>query len=187
MLSFKLMKKLLGLFLFSCACLLADSESIDLRSHGSLTLFLPDGWNVVNAEYGDRAMVTIEPKGDVNAKCSITVTFPEHDDLSTKAKLRKRIETDSAELAARCVEGKAVAREIQVRQGFGFYCNFTDPELVGKKPQKGNYKTISGGLIRVAPDVLVEFSIMSDGFRTEAYQHLLGAIEGMEYMPARRR
>lgn len=181
------MNRLLPFVLFLLAVLPARADTIDLRSHGTLTLFLPDGWTVNTGDYGDRAIVTIEPKGDDNAKGSITITFPQQDEFATKAKLKKRVETDGAELAARCVEGKPVGKEILVRQGFGFYCNFTDPELVGKPPQKGNFKTVSAGLIRVAPNVLVEFSIMSDGFRAPSYQDLLGAIEGMEYSAARRR
>jgi hypothetical protein len=65
--------------------------------------------------------------------------------------------------------------------GFGFYCNFTDPHLVGKPPEPGNYKVASIGKIKLAPDTLVDVSIMADGFRDEPYQQLLGAIEGMEY------
>ena len=38
---------------------------------------------------------------------------------------------------------------------------------------------MSAGKIRLAPDVLLDVSIMADDFRDEPYQQLLGAIEGM--------
>ena len=50
--------------------------------------------------------------------------------------------------------------------GFGFYCNFTDPELRGKPPEKGNYKVMSVGKIRLAPDVMLEVSISADSFHS---------------------
>ena len=66
--------------------------------------------------------------------------------------------------------------------GYGFYCSFTDPDLRGRPPEKGNYKVMSTGKIRLAPDVLLDVSIMADDFRDEPYQQLLGAVEGMDYV-----
>jgi hypothetical protein len=83
--------------------------------------------------------------------------------------------------ADQSVEGKARGQEFSLGAGYGYYCPFTDPNLVGKKPEMGNYKTISVGMIRLAPDVLLEVSISADGFNSEPYQQLLGAIEGMEF------
>ncbi|HEX2853038.1 MAG TPA: hypothetical protein VHO24_07365 [Opitutaceae bacterium] len=174
------------LLALSARVLHAQSETIDLRSRGALTFFLDGEWKVDISEFGDRVIVAIEPTGDANANCNLTITFPEEDHFPTKAKLKQQVEIASRQLEEGSVERKAVARELQTRAGVGFYCNFTDPELVGKKPQKGNYKTISVGFIRVAPNVVVEMAINSDGFRTAPYQQLLGALEGMEYQSRRR-
>lgn len=40
---------------------------------------------------------------------------------------------------------------------------------------------MSSGKIRLAPDVMIDVTIMADDFKGQAYQQLLGAIEGMEY------
>ena len=61
----------------------------------------------------------------------------------------------------------------------------TDPELRGKPPEKGNYKVMSVGKIRLNAEVLIDVTISADSFRDEPYQQLLGAIEGMEYKPGR--
>src|SRR4051812_16555434 len=73
----------------------AQTDTIDLRSHGSLTLYLDDNWKVNTSEFGDRAIVNIEPKDDTNATCSLTITFPEQDRFATKAKLKMQVEVAS--------------------------------------------------------------------------------------------
>lgn len=177
------MKRILALFFLTTAGLFAQSETVDLGSHGRLTLYHEDGWKVEVADYGDRRLLTLTPKGEVNATCTLTITFPGQDHFPTKAKLRLQVEADSEKFAEGSVEGKAVAHEFAVRTGFGWYCSFTDPDLVGKPPEPGNYKVISGGLVHVAPDVLVEVAISADGFKSEAYQQLLGVVEGMDFDP----
>ncbi len=183
------MKKIFVLLFLTAAAVFAqsDSDTVNLRSRGTLTLFLPETWRMSVGEFGDRAIVTIEPLNEANATCTITITYPEQDRLSTKAKLRMQTEVSLAPIAGGSVEGKAVARELNTRAGTGFYCSFTDPELIGRKPEKGKFKVMSAGLIRIAPDIVAEFSIMADDFRGTPYQDLLGALEGMEHKPARRR
>jgi hypothetical protein len=175
------MKKLLALFVFTAAGLFAQSQKIDMGSHGRLNLYIDDSWKFDIADYGDRQMVTVAPKGDVNASCVLTITYPESDRLDSKKRLALRVEINGEPIAGQSVEGKAVAREFALQSGYGFYCNFTDPDLVGKRSEKGNFKTISAGLIHLASDVLIEVTISSDGFKTEAYNQLLGMIEGMEF------
>jgi len=179
------MKKLLALFLLTAAGLLAQSQTLDFGSHGKLTLFLDDSWNFSTSDFGDRVMVTITPKGDANATCSLTITYPDKDRYDTRSRLKQRVEVNGMPIAEGSVEGKSVAKEYSLKTGFGFYCDFTDPALVGKKPQKGNYKNMSLGMIHLATDVLMEVGISADGFNSEPYQQLLGMIEGMDFSPAR--
>lgn len=181
------MKKILMLLLLTAYGLNAQSERIDLGSHGKLALYLSESWKIHISDFGDRQIVTIEPAGEANASCVVTITFPENDSYDTKARLKQRTEIEGVKYAEQSVEGKARAKEFSLTSGYGFYCNFTDPSLVGQPPQKGNFKTISVGLIRLAPDVLVEVAINADGFMSEPYQQLFGMIEGMEFTASRAR
>ena len=178
------MKMFPVLLLLTTASLFAQSQKIDLGPHGRINLYIDDAWKIDVADFGDRRIVTVSPKGDANASCSLTITFPEQDRLDSKKRLSLRVEINGEAFAGQSVEGKAIAKEFSLQTGFGYYCNFTDPELVGKPPEKGNFKTISAGLIHLAPDVLVEVAISADGFNSEPYQQLLGMIEGMEFAPA---
>jgi len=179
------MKKLLALLLLFTGSLWAQSETINLGSRGKLTIYIGENWKFETADYADRHMVSIKPKNDANAECSMTITFPDTDRFDTKARLKQRAEIDAAKYADQSVEGKAIGKPFDIKTGYGFHCDFTDPELVGKPPQKGNFKTISAGLIRLTPEILIEVSISADGFNSGPYNELLGAIEGMEYKPGR--
>ena len=179
------MKKLLLLFVISAAALMAQPAVLDLGSHGQLTLYFTDGWKLNSTDMAGTVTLNVAPDGDANAACTLQITFPEQDRLDTKGRLKLRLEAECANIAQGSVEGKAVGREFALTSGFGFYCNFTDPELRGKPPEKGNYKVMSVGKIRLAPDVMVDVSISADGFKDKPYQDLLAAIEGMEFKPGR--
>ncbi|PAW67569.1 MAG: hypothetical protein B9S34_05205 [Opitutia bacterium Tous-C1TDCM] len=185
----KRMKTLLGLLLCCCAGMLqAQVETIDLGARGKITLYLLGEWSVDYSTLGKTNTVSITPKQEgVNASCTLAFTFPEIDRLETKARLKSQVETDCFGLAEGSAERKAVARELAVRAGIGFACNFTDPELIGQPPKKGDYKVTTVGKVKLAPDVVIDVQILADGFKDEPYQQLLGAIEGMEFAPGRGR
>lgn len=175
--------KTLLLFLATLLPLCAQVETLDFGSRGQLTIYLPGDWKVAAANMAGTHTLNITPKKEgVNATCTIAVTFPSSDRFDTKARLKLRVEADAYGLAEGSVERKAIAQEFTLTTGFGFYCNFTDPELRGQPSQPGNYKVTSVGKIKLAPDVLVDVQILADGFRDAPYQELLGAIEGMEYV-----
>jgi hypothetical protein len=181
----RLLKSLI-FFLGAAAALTAQVQTIDLGAHGKLTLYLLGDWKLNTVDMAGQFTVTINPEKEaVNATCTIAVTFPTVDRFDNKGRLKLRVEADNFTAAQAAVEGKAVAREFSLTHGYGFYCNLTDPELRGKPPQKGNYKNASVGKIRLAPDIVLDVSIMADGFTSEPYQQLLGAIEGMEFTPGR--
>jgi hypothetical protein len=132
--------------------------------------------------------LTLAPKDESkNATCTFKVSHPEEDRYDTKARLKLRVEADCAPYAEQSVEGKAYGKAFVLGTGYGYYCNFTDAALRGKKAPPGEFKVVSAGKIRLAPDVLIEVFIGSDSFSDEPYQQLLGAIEGMEFKPGRGR
>lgn len=182
------MWRLILLLGFLAAPLAAQVEQLDLGPRGRITLYLPGEWRTATTRNTTELTLTVQPRREaVNAALTLAVSFPETDRFDTKARLKLRVEADSQGLAQESVEGKAYAREFTLTAGYGFYCSFTDPKLRGRPMEKGNYKVMSVGKIRLAPDVLVDVQIMGEGFSEEAYNQLLGAIEGMEFSPGRGR
>ncbi len=183
------MKKFLALFLLTCAGAFAQEQVLDFGARGKLTLFLLGDWKAVVINMAGQYEVTFTPrKESINASCSFKVTFPDVDRYDTKARLKLRVEADGAAFAEQSVEGKAYAKEFLIGTGYGFYCNFTDAALRGNKPAPpGEFKVVSAGKIRLTPEILIEIFLGADSFRDEAYQQILGAIEGMEFKPGRGR
>jgi hypothetical protein len=182
------MKKLIVLFLLTIAGACAQVETLNFGSRGRLTIYLPGDWKIASTDMAGTYTVTLTPKKEsVNASGTIAVTFPDVDRFDTKSRLKLRVEADAYGYAEQSVERKAIAKEFSLASGYGFYCSFTDPDLRGQPSQPGNYKVMTVGKIRLTPEVLVDVQIMADGFRDEAYQQLLGAIEGMEFTPGRGR
>jgi len=182
------MSRILLLLGFLAAPLAAQVEQLDLGPRGRITLYLPGEWRTAATLNTTELTLTVQPRREaVNAALTFAVTFPETDRFDTNARLKLRVEADSQGVAQESVEGKAYAREFTLTTGYGFYCSFTDPKLRGRPTEKGNYKVMSVGKIRLAPDVLVDVQIMGEGFSDEAYNQLLGAIEGMEFSPGRGR
>ena len=173
-----------------CACASAQVHTLELGSRGTLTFYLLGDWKVNETSMaGQYSLMIQHPKESVNTECKIEVSFPETDRFDTKARLKLRVEADCRIYEEQSVEGKAYAKEFSlgVPGAYGFYCGFTDPSLRGKPTKPGDFKVISAGKIRVNPEVLVDVFIGGESFSSEAYNQLLGAIEGMEFTAGRRR
>ena len=182
------MLKHLALLVLSVAAASAQMQVLDLGARGKVTLYIPGEWKAATTDMAGTYAVTLTPASDsVNASCQLSVTFPETDRFDTKARLKLRVEADGYGLAEQSVERKAYAQELKVGTGYGSFCNFTDPALQGRPPEKGNHKVTTLGKVRLDAAVLLEFQILSDGFGTEPHQQLLGALEGLEFAPGRGR
>jgi hypothetical protein len=184
------MKKLFGLFLLTVSAAFAQVHTLELGGRGKITLYLLGEWKVHETSMAGQYSLTIRhPKESVNTECKIEVSFPETDRFDTKARLKLRVEADGKHYEEQSVEGRAYAKEfgLTIPGAYGFYCSFTDPSLRGKPVKPGDFKVVSAGKIRLNAEVLVDVFIGGEAFRDEAYNQLLGAIEGMEFTPGRRR
>jgi len=183
------MKKLLALFFLTAVCACAQEQVLNLGSRGKVTMYLLGDWKPVVIDMAGQYDVTLTPRDEaINASVTFKVTYPETDRYDTKARLKLRVEADCAPYVPQSVEGKAYGKEFVIGTGSGYYCNFTDAALRGsKKAPPGEFKVASVGKIRLAPDILIDIFIGADSFRDEAYQQILGAIEGMVFTAGRGR
>ena len=140
-------------------------------------------WKTEISDFGDRVTISIKPTDGSNADATLNISYPEVDRYDTPARLKFRAEVEAEKFSEQSVEGRAFAKPIQLTTGYGFLCHFTDPKLVGKAEKKGDFKTISTGLIHVSASILIEVVLEADGFASKPYNELLGAVEGMEYDP----
>lgn len=190
MILFPALRKFLAVVFLAAATVIvhAQEQVLDFGPHGKVTMYLLGNWKATVINMAGSYELTLAPYNEsINASCSFKVSHPDVDRYDTKARLKLRVEADCAPYAEQSVEGKAYAKEFVIGTGYGYYCNFTDAALRGKPAPPGEFKVVSAGKIRVAPDVLIEVFIGADSFKDEPYQQLLGAIEGMEFKPGRGR
>jgi cold shock CspA family protein len=176
------MRALLAALAISLPAASGLAEVFNLREQGRLELFPVGEWNIHGDDQGD-LKIQLTPKSPRdNAACEITVTAGGPDEYPTRAKLSRKVAEAAKQMleSGDFVEGTATVKPFYSKQGFGFYFTLTDPKLVGREPVPGDYKQVTMGMIRLSSGVMVEVQILSDGEKTEAYQQLLGMIEGME-------
>ena len=176
------MRRFLAMLLFSLLTLGGLAQVFPLREYGKLVFYPVGEWKFGSEDMGDLKIVIAPKRARDNAVATFTVAAGGADEFSTPEKLTHQLK----EVAQRLAEGgefaerKATLKPIYCTQGFGFYFVFSDAKLAGRPVVPGDYKKICLGMIRVNANVMVRLQILSDGEETEAFQQLLGMVEGME-------
>lgn len=176
------MRVFLAALIFSLLAASGWAEVFNVPAHGRLELFPVGEWEIRGEDQGD-LKIQLKPKSPrANAGGTITVTAGGLDEYPTKAKLARKVMATGQRIAetGQFVESTAPVKPFYCKQGFGYYFTLTDPNLVGKAPVPGDYKHLTMGMIRLAPGVVLEVQILSDGEKTGEFQQLLGMIEGLE-------
>lgn len=158
------------------------AETFDLGEQGRLEVFPVGEWEIRGEDVGE-IKIQLTPKNpQMNAACQISVSAGGPDEFPTKARLSRKVSEVAGRMAesGQFVETSPNVKAFYCKQGFGFYCTFTDPKLVGRAPVSGDFKNVSVGMIRLSAGVMIAVQILSDGEKTGEFQELQGAVEGME-------
>ena len=176
------MRRTLAVLVFLLATLGGWAVVFPLRDNGKLEVFPVGEWKFGSEDVGDLKIVIAPKRAEDNAVATLTVVTGGEDEFGTEEKLTHQLNQVAQRLAASgdFAERKVVLKPIYCGQGFGYYFMFSDVKLVGRPVVPGDYKKICLGMIRVNANVMIRLQILSDGEETEAFQQLLGMIEGME-------
>lgn len=176
------MRTRLAILLLLLPVVVGWAETFALRDQGRLEIFPVGEWKFSSEDVGELKIVIAPKRARDNAVASLAVVAGGPDEFPTEAKLMRRL-TEVAQRMAESgefAERKAALKPIYHQQGFGYYFLFSDAKLVGRPVIPGDFKQVCVGLLRLGPNVLVRVQILSDGEETEAFQQLLGMVEGME-------
>ncbi len=176
------MRAILTVFLFLVLAAGSRAEAYKLQDHSQLILVTPAGWNQSHGDLGDLIFRFAPKNPKLNALGELTVSAGVVDEYDTREKIASYVTGMAREMAA-SLDPKLRPPEVKplrCKQGFGFIYSLVDPSLVGKASQPGNFKQVTGGVIRLGPGVMVEVRIATDGDETEGYQQLLAMIESLE-------
>jgi hypothetical protein len=176
------MRRLLAILLFPLLTLGGLAQVFPLREYGKLEFYPVGEWKFGSEDMGDLKIVIAPKQSRNNAIATLTVAAGGADEYPTEEKLMQQLSKVALRLAVsgEFAERKVTLKTIYCAQGFGFYFIFSDAKLVGRPVIPGDYKNICLGMIRVNVNVMVRLQILSDGEETEAFQQLLGMVEGME-------
>ena len=176
------MRRFLAILLFPLLALGGLAQVFPLRDYGKLQFYPVGEWKFSSEDVGDLKIVIAPKRPQDNAVATITVAAGGGDEYPTEEKLSRQLTQVAQRLAGSgdFAERKATLKPIYCAQGFGYFFMFSDAKLVGRPVVPGDYKKICLGMIRVNANVMIRLQILSDGEETEAFQQLLGMIEGME-------
>jgi hypothetical protein len=83
----------------------------------------------------------------------------------------------------RMVEKEVVLQPVPVKSTYGFYTILTDAELVGKTTPTGEYRHMTGGMVRLSKDSALVFTIGTNDVDSEDYRKLLNYVYGFIKSP----
>jgi hypothetical protein len=166
------------------ACrLVAQADSFNLGSHGSLMVSVPSSWVAKSSTPPGMPGCDIKvlSRNGANAACRITVVYLGGQAMMDKEKAKDVLLKMVEPFVDVSVEKKAVVKNFSLKSGFGMYCSFTNAELVGK-PSSMN-KTVSPGVLYLSKDIGIIATIFSDDLSGPEFQGLLGMVQSIEVKP----
>jgi len=162
----------------------SPGATVNLGPFGELQASLAQHWTLDSELLDDGFDLTILPDaGSVNAMGHIKVFFPTGDALATINQIRAEAARMGAAVVAESVEQRVELKRFDLTQGYGAYSSFTDLRLVGQPPIPGDYKTLSTGIIRLAPGVVATVTILCDDLEGDAFRELLAAVQSLKLGP----
>jgi hypothetical protein len=141
----------------------ALAETVDLGAHGTLTIDVPKDWKLTSTKQDTGVDLVIAAPGGANAQLLFGVIYVPNGATAVKADVDGKVLGEAGGFLSMAVEKKAELRKYSMTgDAYGSYCVFTDASLVGKPPQKDNFKVISVGILWFNDSVGVSVSQVCD-------------------------
>jgi hypothetical protein len=157
--------------------LLALADTVDLGAHGSVTIAVPRDWKLASTKQDAGVDLVISPTGDANAQLLFSIVYVPRGATAFKADVDNKVLAEAQGFVSTSVEKKAVLKKYNMAgDAYGAYCLFTDAALVGKPPEKGNYKVFTAGIIWFNDSVGVSVSQVCDDEKGPEFAAMLGIV-----------
>jgi hypothetical protein len=120
--------------------------------------------------------IAYEPADGRNASVLLTLFPNDVSKVSDPASLKKFHQLVAAPMAA----GQTTApkgTEFKLANGYGVYASFEDPDLVGKPPQKGNYKFATPVCAAVGESFTLFATILTDSTNSPDFKDALQIVQ----------
>lgn len=161
----RLLLPLLGLCLLAAAR--GELVRIDLGEGRTAQFRQAPHWEQVAADPSPadpavRADLRVRPDNGANVSLNLTFVSLPDEALADRENLRRFHAANTQQFIAGSVEGEVRGRDFKTPHGYGVQARFTDAALVGKPPEKENYKTVTAVFLYLGQRVLVIASLFCD-------------------------
>lgn len=113
---------------------------------------------------------------DPNSHCLITFAVVPQPPVN-REELHAAVASSTRSVVPSSVEGKAIVRDLKLKQGIGAVASFADASLVGKPKKPGDAKALASGMIILKPGLLGVVSMFMDDAQGPDAEKMLQALE----------
>ncbi len=118
--------------------------------------------------------------GNRNATCLISIYAKDKPQLVDSEFMKRVLRGDSGPyLNSPADAANMEIKELRIKDGQAFYANFTDPDLVGKPVEKGNYKTATPVILSLGSKYLIKVTVLCDDLGGADYQDAIKIVESI--------
>jgi hypothetical protein len=155
------------------------AETVDLGTHGTLSIDVPKGWKLKADPKDTGVDVSLLPPDGANSQCLYSVVYVPKGATAVKADVDDKLLAECDQFIDMSVEKKKTLQKLTMTgDAYGVYCVFTDASLVGKPPEKDNFKVVSVGIIWFSDSVAVSWSMLGDDAKGPEFAAMLAAVSG---------
>jgi len=160
----------------------AHARDYGWPGHGTVSFEVPENWTLqVSHVSAESIYFTARPNSGPVALAQITLFEAKPDHPVRGEKLRDELEASVHPLLSQSVEKQYVPQALQLRQGEGWFVEFTDINLVGKPPIAGDYKVMRNALVGLDDRVLGVMTMQFDDPEGTAPVEMLSLISSIYY------
>jgi hypothetical protein len=127
------------------------------------------------------------PDNDANVSLNLTFVSLPDEALADRENLRRFHAANTRQYTSGSVENEVRARDFKTPHGYGVQAQFTDAALVGKPPERDNYKTVTAVFLHLGERVLVIASLFCDDPQGEEYADAMEMLRSILATSARDR
>jgi hypothetical protein len=157
----------------------SETYQIQISSNDKFRVSAPSQWTLKQTKYNENqdAEFSIRPKD----KSFVLKMFflKVNEKIDSKGKVKDRLIYDGKEFLSGSVQSEVEVKEMNLKNGFGFYATFTDKETIKKSnPKPTDYPHMTRGYIKLSDDTVLGFFMLTHRTDDKVFKGLAKYLTG---------
>lgn len=153
------------------ACLIlvvsVSGSEVRLSQNETLVVSVPAGWRSAPSRSASVGFpfdtISFRPTDERNLSVLISILAKDKQEFLDQELLKTILRGDCRSYVTSPTEMAQIeVQALSITGGIGFYVTFTDPDLVGKPPKKGDFKTATPVIFAIGSRYLLKATILAD-------------------------